>query len=73
MVASATTTPPGTTASRNFSSEGWFMTTSMFGSTTSGDPTGSSDSVTEQLAVPPRISGPYEGSHETSRPSMRPA
>ena len=58
MVASATTTPPGTTASRNFSSEGWFMTTSMFGSTTSGDPTGSSDSVTEQLAVPPRISGP---------------
>ncbi len=49
------------------------MTTSMFGSTTSGDPTGSSDSVTEQLAVPPRISGPYEGSHETSRPSMRPA
>ncbi len=31
----------------------------------SGDPMGSSDNVTEQLAVPPRISGPYEGSHET--------
>ena len=58
MEASATTTPPGTTASRNFSSEGWFITTSMFGSTTKGEPMGASESVTEQLAVPPRISGP---------------
>ena len=35
-----------------------------------GEPTGSSETMTEQLHVPPRISGPYEGSHESSFPSM---
>ena len=38
-------------------------------SLTTGDPIGSSEITTEQLAVPPRISGPYEGNHETSLPS----
>lgn len=34
------------------------MATSALGAVTSGLPMGSSESVTEQLAVPPRISGP---------------
>ena len=29
--------------------------------------------TTVQLQVPPRISGPYDGSHETSLPSCMPA
>jgi|GEM_PF-2417456 len=50
--------PPGTTSFSNFSRDGRFMATSMSGSVTSGDPMGSSDRQTLQLAVPPRISGP---------------
>ena len=34
------------------------MTTSMFGRSTSGEPMRSREMFTEQLAVPPRISGP---------------
>ncbi len=49
------------------------MATSTLGASTKGLPMGSSESVTEQFAVPPRISGPYEGSQDTSRPARRPA
>ena len=42
----------------NLSKEGWFRAMSALGRVISGLPMGSSDSVTEQLAVPPRISGP---------------
>ena len=38
-----------------------------------GEPTGLSEITTVQLQVPPRISGPYEGSHDTSLPSCIPA
>ena len=58
MAVSTTTTPPSTTVSRNLSKEGWFSAMSALGSSTSGLPMGSSDKVTEQFAVPPRISGP---------------
>ena len=57
----------------NFSREGWFMTTTAFGDEISGDPIGLSAITTVQLAVPPRISGPYEGSQVTSFPSSSPA
>ena len=50
--------PPGTTASSNFSREGRFMTISEVGRVTRGESISSSESMTEQLAVPPRISGP---------------
>ena len=43
-----------------------------FGVTTSGEPIGSSERHTLQLAVPPLISGPYDGNHDTSIPSIKP-
>ena len=58
MAVSTTTVPPSTTVSMNLSKEGWFSAMSALGASTSGLPMGASDSVTEQLAVPPRISGP---------------
>jgi hypothetical protein len=58
MAVSTTTMPPGTTASMNLSKEGWFSAMRALGRVTSGLPMGASDRVTEQLAVPPRISGP---------------
>ena len=65
--------PPGTTSFSNFSRDGRFMATSTSGVVTSGDPMVASERHTLQLAVPPRISGPYEGSQETSFPSIMPA
>ena len=49
------------------------MATSTLGAVTSGEPMGRSETHTLQLAVPPRISGPYEGSQEISFPAMSPA
>ena len=57
-VLSTITKPPGCTLCSNLSSDGWFMTTSTSGLSTSGLPMGSSEMHTLQLAVPPRISGP---------------
>ena len=51
-------TPPGTTLSSNLTSEGPFMATSRVGRATMGEAMGFSEMMTEQLAVPPRISGP---------------
>ena len=62
--------PPGTTSFSNFSSDGRFMATSTSGLTTSGDPMVLSEMQTLQEAVPPRISGPYDGSQEISLPSI---
>ena len=50
--------PPGFTASSYLSSDGRFITISTSGWSTMGEETGSSPMTTEQLAVPPRISGP---------------
>ena len=66
--------PPGATLSTYLRYEGRFIAITMsilFSNT--GDPIGSSETVTEQLAVPPRCSGPYEGTHATSVPTSLPA
>ena len=66
--------PPGLTSLSNLSREGKFITMAQVASPDiTGEPTGLSDTVTAQLAVPPRISGPYEGNQETSLPSNIPA
>ena len=54
----------------NFSRLGRFMTTSRSASLMRGQAMGLSETTTVQLAVPPRISGPYEGSQVTSLPSF---
>ena len=55
---STNTHPPGTTLRSNLSSDGRFITMRMSGAVTSGLPIGLSSMLTEQLQVPPRISGP---------------
>jgi hypothetical protein len=50
--------PPGLSIGSNRSIDGLFITMAVVGSVTMGDPIGSADITTEQLAVPPRISGP---------------
>ena len=50
--------PPGKISFSNLSREGLFITTSDVGLVTIGEPTASSETITEQFAVPPRISGP---------------
>ena len=60
---------PGFNCFSNFSIEGWFRQITTSASLTTGDPIGSSEKTTEQLAVPPRISGPYDGNQDTSLPS----
>lgn len=57
-VESAMIRPPGTTASINLSSEGWFIAIRTSGAVMSGLPMGSAAKLTLQFAVPPRISGP---------------
>ena len=52
------TRPPLTTVGANLSMEGPFMAINSVGKLNTGEPTGLSESTTEQLAVPPRISGP---------------
>ena len=49
--------------------EGWLRQITTSASLTTGEPIASSEITTEQFAVPPRISGPYEGNQETSLPS----
>jgi len=66
-------TPPSRTSPSNLSSEGRFMASTARGVRITGEPTGRSEITTVQLQVPPRISGPYEGSQETSLPSLIPA
>ena len=61
--------PPGCTMGSNLSRDGRFITMAVVGSVTMGDAMGSSETTTEQLAVPPRISGPYDGIHDTFLPS----
>ena len=51
-------TPPGLTWLSNLSRDGRFIATTQSAMSTSGDATGSSETMTEQFAVPPRISGP---------------
>ena len=65
--------PPERMSGSNFSSDGRFMATTARGERITGDPTGLSETTTVQLQVPPRISGPYEGNHDTSLPSCMPA
>ena len=50
--------PPGATYCSNFSSDGSFITTTSVACEITGEPTGSSETTTEQFAEPPRISGP---------------
>ena len=50
--------PPGCANGSNLSSEGRFMTMTQVASVTMGAPISSSEMMTLQLAVPPRISGP---------------
>lgn len=52
------TVPLGTTVGSNFKREGRFMAMSSVGSRTMGQMMGSEEMTTQQLAVPPRISGP---------------
>ena len=49
------------------------MTTAASYRSTTGEPMGPSPTITVQDAVPPRISGPYEGIQKTSSPSLMPA
>ena len=50
--------PASATVFSNLSREGRFMATTAVGLSTTGEPIGSSDRTTVQLAVPPLISGP---------------
>ena len=54
----STKIPPGDSEDSNFSSEGKFIATTAVASVTIGLPIGSCEIITEQFAVPPRISGP---------------
>ena len=57
-VAFTTSVPPGATSGPNFASDGGFSTTAAQAASTTGEPIGSSPTITVQAAVPPRISGP---------------
>ena len=50
--------PPGLTSPSNLRREGLFMARMVSAMAISGLATGLSETTTEQLAVPPRISGP---------------
>ena len=54
--------PPFLSSGSNLGKEGSFIIITVSGSDTMGVYTSPSVTTTEQLAVPPRISGPYEGS-----------
>ena len=57
-VESAIIIPPFSTVDSNLSSEGRFIAIKTLGVVIIGEPTFSSLTITLQLAVPPRISGP---------------
>jgi hypothetical protein len=65
--------PSGSTVDSKRSNEGEFIAIRLEGFVTYGDPILLSEIVTIQFAVPPRISGPYEGRHVTFLLSRRPA
>ena len=50
--------PPGRISGSNLSMEGRFITIAAEGLGTTGEPISPSETMTVQLAVPPRISGP---------------
>src|SRR5215207_4186836 len=61
--------PPIASVSSYLSNDGKFKAMASGGFLTSGEPISSSAITTVQLAVPPRISGPYEGIQVTSLPA----
>ena len=63
---SYTSRPPGFTALSNLSSDCWFRMMAVSYFVTIGELIFLSLTITHTLAVPPRISGPYEGIHVTS-------
>ena len=69
-VSFTTRRPPGATFASNFAWDGGLSTTAASARSTTGEPIGSSPMITVQDAVPPRISGPYEGIQRTSRSSF---
>ena len=58
--------PPGRTLFLNLSRLGLFIAISVSGTAMMGDATSVSSTTTLQFAVPPRISGPYDGSQVTA-------
>ena len=62
--------PPGTRSGSNFASDGGLRATTLSALSTIGEPIGRSATMTVHDAVPPRISGPYDGIHDTFRPSI---
>ena len=65
-----TSSPPGARSGSNFARDGGFRATTLSAESTIGEPIGRSATMTVHEAVPPRISGPYDGIHETVRFSM---
>src|SRR5689334_4305331 len=57
--------PFGFTADSNFRTDGWLSASTASNVVTSGELMGLEEMMTTQFAVPPRISGPYEGIQET--------
>ena len=68
-----TSRPPGARSGSYFAIDGGLSATTLSATSTIGEPIGWSAMTTVHDAVPPRISGPYDGIHETSRPSSRAA
>ena len=64
--------PPGLTIGSNFSIDCWFRMIAVSNSCAMGDEIFRSERITVTLAVPPRISGPYEGIHVTSKSCITP-
>src|SRR6476620_236350 len=64
--------PPGLTLGANLSMEGWLSTMAVSKQDNMGELILLSEMIVMQFAVPPRISGPYEGIHEISLPSTIP-
>ena len=64
-----TSTPPGATNGSYLSNDGTFIAITACGLRTSGDPISSSEMTIVQCAVPPRISGPYDGNQLTCLPA----
>src|SRR3990170_7922102 len=64
-----TSVPPDRTSDSYLSSDGRFITITAAGLRTIGEPISSSLTMTTQCAVPPRISGPYDGNQVTCFPA----
>ena len=57
-------------ATLNFAIDGGLSAITLFATSTMGEPIAVSDTMTVQYAVPPRISGPYDGIQDTCLPSV---